>query len=38
MAKSCPARTEQLRAGLFLSRRGLAAGRAGLLPAFDPAE
>ena len=26
MAKSCPARTEQLRAGLFLSRRGLAAG------------
>jgi hypothetical protein len=38
MANSRPARTEQLRAGLFLSRRGLATGRAGLLSAFDPAE
>jgi hypothetical protein len=38
MANSRPARTEQPRAGLFLSRRGLATGRAGLLSAFDPAE
>ena len=37
MANSRPARTEQLRAGLFLCR-GLATGRAGLLTAFDPAE
>jgi hypothetical protein len=38
MTNSRPAGTERPRAGLFLSRRGLATGRAGLLSAFDPEE